>query len=195
MKIRRLIALPIAVSLLSSILIPKNVFATVQEYTIDNDPVASGFFGSCSSNMIYYSGMSGSYSGDMRIAWGSTGGAFYKWHYPSVCFNSTYGTISLKIYLDNVNFTEPAAYYAVEKTYGGGDDGGSYAPVGTLNQNTAPSGWCTAIISNIYSYSGENIISSRISVTNSNNNANLGADAINPTFTFWKELNYEQTFA
>ncbi len=185
MKIKKMMVLPLAVSLLSSTLISKNVFASSQDYIIDNDPVAIGFSGSFSPNMIYYSGMTGSYYDDIRMSSSSMNGTYYEWSYPSVDFGNTSGSLSLVVYLNNINFTDPYARYYVENSFGAGDYSGTYLTVGYLNQNTAPSGWSPTINCNMYSSNGENIISSRIYVSQSFSNYNcLGADAIHPYFYY-----------
>ena len=156
---------------------PEIINATSTSRLIDNDPIVSGYSGSY-HNMTYNSGLSGSYNGDMRIS--STGtDSFYRWRYPVIEVNSIHCVVTLYVYLNDVNFTDPYTRYDM-MTYPIEDEGaGYYDTLGYINQNTAPAGW-SHINSAINAYSGQSsIFSSAITVLHSNNSGyQMGADAV-----------------
>ena len=150
---------------------PEIINATSTSRLIDNDPIVSGYSGSY-HNMTYNSGLSGSYNGDMRIS--STGtDSFYRWRYPVIEVNSIHCVVTLYVYLNDVNFTDPYSRYDM-MTYPIEDEGaGYYDTLGYINQNTAPAGW-SHINSAINAYSGQSsIFSSAIDVLHSNNSGYL----------------------
>ena len=156
---------------------PEIINATSESRLIDNDPVVSGYSGSC-NDMTYYSGLSGSFNGDMRLS--STGiNGSYRWNFPSIKVNSTHCLITLYYYLNNVNFTDKQAKYMMMTYPIEGEGAGYMGFLGYVNQNNAPAGWWHIYTSIDAPYGFNSISSSCVSVSHSSTaGVQLGADAI-----------------
>ena len=109
----------------------------------------------------------------------------YKWGFPQTYSRSRVNLyVSVEVYLNNINFTDKYAKYEIER--------GTYlyaTSLGTINQNTAPSGWYkfdTKTVTPI-TYSS-NVIDSRASsivltTSKSSSSYTAGADAIKYSIT------------
>lgn len=184
MRFCKLFLIPIAFSFIGAFINIKSAYATGPDFIVDNDPILS-WQGGAYDNMTYYGGVSGSFYNDMRLSPSISGSnAYYKWTYTVVNYGYTSGSLSLGVYLNNANFTDPYAEYIVENFSGGPESSGTTLPVGHINQNTAPAGW-TTISCTMTSYYDNNISSGFIQVrASSGSYKQLGADAIHPHFNY-----------
>ncbi len=155
-----------------------NTNAATFTRSTDNDPVASGYSGSA-LNMSYYGGISGSYNNDMRLSPVINNDlATYSWLFPTMAIPKTSCTVTLQVYLNNANFTDPNAQYIFKVR--SSDSTASYGTnIGSINQRYAVSGW-TTISSPVYANSGKyNIYSSEVMVISSTGSAKqTGADGL-----------------
>ncbi len=105
---------------------PSTVYAT--EAMCDNDavgyPCSNGSYGS----WTYRSGYSGDQNGDDRLARNDS----YRWYHWD--YDYSYNNPELSVWLNNSDFTNPAANYFIKNSSG-------HYSVGDINQNTAPGGW------------------------------------------------------
>lgn len=113
---KTIISFPLSIALLCANYVSLSVNAASFSRTIDNDPIASGYSYDA-YNMSYYNGMTGSYNQDMRLSpsiYGSN--AYYTWIYPTISIASQTCTVTLNIYLNHADFTDPSASYCFEKS-------------------------------------------------------------------------------
>ena len=181
---KTIISFPLSIALLCANYVGLSVRAASISETIDNDPIASGYSYDA-NNMSYYNGMTGSYNQDMRLSPSISGpNASYTWIYPSISIASQTCTVTLNIYLNHADFTDPSASYYFEKKPIEGLTGAGDI-IGTKNQKYAPAGW-SSISKSVTRLSGETYITSRlVSVrASSASNKRLGADALQVTVTY-----------
>lgn len=164
----------IAVSVFLALSCQTGMIANASNYShiIDNDPIASGFGYTYTSNMTYYSA-SGSYNNDMRLSSVLSSGSYVKvtYTYPQISVsNPQY--FKLGVYLNNINFTDENAWYHYEFYPT------CIASVGYINQNTAAGDW-----NYLYVFSLVNDFkSSAVEGTGSHNyNQRFGSDAVKAT--------------
>lgn len=152
---------------------------------VDNDPLSGE--GSMSRNGFdTYISASGLWNGDARKQKCSSSNNYtYTWGFPQTYSRSRVNLyITVEVYLNNVGFTDEYAQYDVER-------GTSLycTSLGTVNQNTAPSGWYTfgtkTINPIMYSNSVVDSRASAVTLTTSKRNSSnsAGADAIRYTIT------------
>lgn len=148
---------------------------SIVQYVIDNDTNESDYDNSSIGSWSYITN-TGLYSGDARIISSEVKNNYYRWEWSEyVKSEPIYATLS--VYLNNVNFTDPAAQYTLSSNV-------SYMEqlVGTLNQKYATSGWTsfslvTLDFGQISGYNATHFAS----VTTSGNSGQTGADAIRIT--------------
>lgn len=146
--------------------------ASNYSHIIDNDPIASGFGYTYTSNMTYYSA-SGSYNNDMRLSSVLSSGSNVNvtYTYPQISVsNPQY--FKLGVYLNNINFTDENARYDFGITQTG------FTTAGYLNQNTAATDW-----NDIYRYLSIGYIHSSAveGYASHNTNQRFGSDAVKAT--------------
>lgn len=171
MKRKSFLLLPIALTLVTSCVTVLSANALSANRLVDNDPVASG----CSFTygyMTYYSGVSGSYNNDMRLSDLTTQNhANATWHFPTIYTSAKSCKVTLDVYLNHANFTDPEAIYLVRTT------STSNAIIGTIDQKYAQAGW-NELTKTISQSTYINV--SSVSVGSSyGTSKQLGADAIN----------------
>lgn len=132
---RKILSLPIAVALLTTHITGVSANAVTSSRLVDNDPIASG----CSFNygyMTYYSGISGSYNNDMRLSDLSIrNDANAEWCFPVIYTSVKSCNVTLRVYLNHANFTDPEAVYLVKT------QPDSSTIIGTIDQKYAIGGW------------------------------------------------------
>lgn len=135
MKRKKFLLLPIALTIVSSCITGISANAVTASRLVDNDPVASGCSFTC-WDMTYYSGVSGSYNNDMRLSDLTTQNhANATWHFPMIYTSVKSCKITLNVYLNHANFTDPEAIYGVKTKPT------SSALIGTIDQKYAQAGW------------------------------------------------------
>lgn len=129
--------------------------------------------------------MTGSYNGDMRLSpsiYNSS--AYYTWVYPRINVANQSCTVTLDIYLNHSDFTDPSAsyYYEIVPLE---DLAGIGVTIGTKNQKYAPAGW-SSISKSVTRYSGQTYIASRLVSVNASSGSykHLGADGLKVTVTY-----------
>lgn len=147
--------------------------------TIDNDTNVSGYSNYNGNSAFSYITASYLYNGDARIASSSSSNNYYEWHYPSIFAEKTSCTCKVQAYLNHSNFTDTSASY-----YVGLAQTMAYR-VGSINQNTAPSGW-TSISRNFSSVPEGNFFSSTYASVHASGASGkyTGADGLKVTITY-----------
>ncbi len=140
---------------------------------IDNDTNVSGYSNSRTGFSEYMSSSS-LYNGDARIQ-SSGSNSYYYYNFPSVTVSANAPTIQVKAYLNHSRFTDNQAKYYVCVNI---DD--VYVNIGTINQNTATSGWnpIQKSISSGHKRSGVYYIDSSFVQTSGNSGYSTGTDAV-----------------
>ncbi len=180
MNIKKFLSFVISAVMISSFSVAVVADAATYTRLVDNDPSAAGNSFSC-YNMTYYSGQSGSYNSDMRLSptiYNNSADA--QWEYPQIHYNQSSCSVTLNVYLNHANFTDPAAQYTMQVDVNGV---GKY--VGYINQKYAPAGW-SSISKTITAYASNSYITSGYIYVQASNGSNkrLGADAINLQVVF-----------
>ncbi len=143
---------------------------------VDNDTIASGCSNSGSSSLYAYKTGSNLYNSDARYVYTSSQSTRYRWTFPPKRnWSAQYFSARVYMYLNDSVFTDPYALYGVEHgTYG------NTATVGTIDQDSAPSGWNSVYKSNIHSESlgGGFYIQSAVMSPSGDSSKGTGADAI-----------------
>ncbi len=148
---------------------------SIVQYVIDNDTNESNYENSSIGNWTYITN-TGLYNGDARLISSSVKNNYYRWEWPEyVKAEPIYATLS--VYLNNVNFTDPAASYIMSSNVSYMDQ-----MVGTLNQKYATSGWTsfpliTLEFGHISGYNATHFAA----VITSGDSGQTGADAIRIT--------------
>lgn len=148
-------------------------------HTIDNDD-AHGHSNS-SNGFSSYLTSSYHYNGDARRQSSSSpSNGLYRWIYKSTFIKSGTINATVKAYLNDYSFTDPAARYYINY-------GNTYVVklAGTLNQNTAPGGWNTigSISMAPIDSSGRNVSSYVQLSVSGKSGYNTGADGIQITLS------------
>lgn len=149
-----------------------NVFAATKTIIIDNDALSSAPGDNGSSYGFTYGTGSGNYNNDYRIAKPGTS-SHYQWASKSVDYEDADYDVNYYVYLNNVKFTCPKAFYEL-----------STSPVGTKgiikNQDTAPGGWNTIITH--FGGAMDYVLAIDVSCHLSSGGGNVGADAAKMTY-------------
>lgn len=147
----------------------------IVQYVIDNDTNDTSYGNSSYGSWSYITN-SGLYNGDARIISSSPHNNCYQWIWPTyVKSEPIYATLS--VYLNNANFTDPAAMYTLYESVGFVEHN-----VGTLNQKYAAAGWTSfSLVTLDYSSIDGYYRTYYAAVNTSGDSGQTGADAIRIT--------------
>lgn len=184
MKLKKFAVAALTTMTIATSAIGMSASAATYTRSTDNDPVASGYSYDA-YNMTYYNGMTGSYNGDMRLSPSIyDSNAYYTWVYPRISVAKQSCTVTLDIYLNHADFTDPSAsyYYEIMPIE---DLSGAGSIIGTKNQKYAPAGW-SSISKNVTRYPNQANITSRLVSVNASSGSYkcLGADGLKVTVTY-----------
>lgn len=145
-KVCMAIAMAVAITTINTVVMTTTAVTSVTR-EVDNDSIAPGCGNVNVNNSYSYITGNGLFNGDARcVASGNTNNKYYWEHQGLGSSVPTYFTIHVGAYLNHLSFTDPAAKYYVEyRQY-------MSAPVGTINQNTAPAGWNYISVKDVKSY-------------------------------------------
>lgn len=160
--------------------------ATVTSTEVDNDTGISGCSNSDPTGVFWLYYDSGCKYGEARITNATNYSGQYKWNFPSIGFggesnSATYRlTTRTYVYLNSSTFTDTGARYKIRIS-------GYETSVGSLNQNTAPSGWSVITYNTMSPNANGAFWCNSISVLPSgHSNQVTGADSVYESITYTK---------